>query len=76
MMQWRVDGGAIQDGSPALVDTDGVHTLETRAVDIAGNQSAWRPDTVRVDTTVPVNDTPAAPAGWLTVAVQRDRRRL
>jgi hypothetical protein len=65
-MQWRVDGGATQDGSPALVNTDGVHTLETRAVDLAGNQSAWRPDTVRVDTTVPVNDTPAAPLAWQT----------
>ena len=41
-MQWRVDGGAIQDGSPAIVDTDGVHTLETRAVDTAGNETAWR----------------------------------
>ncbi len=66
-MQWRVDGGATQDGSPALVDTDGVHTLETRAVDLAGNESLWRADTVRVDLTAPVNATPAAPAGWLTV---------
>ena len=65
-MQWRVDGGSIQDGSPAIVATDGVHTLETRAVDTAGNQTAWRPDTVRIDTTAPVNDTVAAPPPWIT----------
>ena len=65
-MQWRVDGGPIQDGSPAIVDTDGVHTLETRAVDTAGNETAWRPDTVRIDTTAPVNDTTAAPPAWIT----------
>jgi hypothetical protein len=71
-MQWRVDGGATQDGGPAIVDTDGVHTLETRAVDAAGNQTAWRADTVRVDTTNPVNDTPAAPAGWRTTPYSVD----
>jgi Bacterial Ig-like domain len=65
-MQWRVDGGAIHDGSPAVVDTDGVHTLETRAVDTAGNQTAWRSDTIRVDTTVPVNDTLEPASDWLT----------
>jgi hypothetical protein len=63
-MQWRVDGGDIHDGGPALVDTDGVHTLETRAVDVAGNDSGWRSDTVRVDLTDPTNTTPAAPSGW------------
>jgi Big-like domain-containing protein len=63
-MQWRVDGGPIQDGTPARVDTDGVHALASRAVDKAGNVSAWRTETVRVDVTAPVNDTPAAPEGW------------
>ena len=63
-MQWRVDSGDIQDGGPVVVDTDGVHTLETRAVDNAGNDSGWRADTVRVDLTDPTNSTPAAPAGW------------
>jgi hypothetical protein len=42
-----------------------VHTLETRAVDAAGNDTAWRSDPVRVDVTDPVNDTPAAPTDWL-----------
>jgi hypothetical protein len=63
-MRWRVDGGDVQDGGPAVVDTDGLHTLETQAVDVAGNESAWRSDTVRIDLIAPVDTTPAAPAGW------------
>jgi hypothetical protein len=63
-MQWRVDNGDIHDGGPAVVDTDGAHTLETRAIDLAGNDSGWRSDTVRVDVTDPANTTPAAPGGW------------
>ena len=34
-----------------IIDEDGVHTLQTRAVDVAGNASAWRDDTVSIDTT-------------------------
>jgi hypothetical protein len=67
-MQWRVDGGTIHDGGPAIVDEDGTHTLETRAVDLAGNDTAWRSDTVKIDATAPVNTTPAAPAGWRKTA--------
>ena len=67
-MQWRVDGGTIHDGDTAVVDEDGVHALETRAVDNAGRTSAWRSDTVRIDATVPVNTTPAPAAGWRKTA--------
>jgi hypothetical protein len=67
-MQWRVGDGPVQEGGPAVVDTDGVHVLSTRAVDVAGNGSAWRTGTVRVDVTDPVNDTPAPPAGWISEA--------
>ena len=67
-LQWRLDGGEVHDGGPAIVDSDGVHALETRAVDLAGNTTDWRSDTVRVDVTAPVNDTPAAPAGWRSTA--------
>jgi hypothetical protein len=63
-MQWRVDGGEIHDGGPAVVAEDGEHVLETRAVDEAGNDTDWRSDTVKVDTTAPANTTSAAPAGW------------
>jgi Bacterial Ig-like domain len=63
-LQWRLDGGTINDGGPAVIDADGEYTLETRAVDVAGNDTAWRSDTVRIDVTDPVNDTPAAPSDW------------
>jgi hypothetical protein len=63
-MQWRLDGGDIQDDGPAIVDTDGTHTLETRALDFAGNTSVWRTDTVKIDMTAPANTTPDPPAGW------------
>ncbi|HEX5618471.1 MAG TPA: Ig-like domain repeat protein [Solirubrobacteraceae bacterium] len=63
-IQWRLNGGTITDGGPAVIDADGEYTLETRAVDAAGNETAWRSDTVRVDVTDPVNDTPAASTDW------------
>jgi hypothetical protein len=66
VVQWRVDNGTIHDGGPAIVDTDGVHVLETRAVDAAGNDSGWRSDTVRIDATAPANTTPAPAGGWRT----------
>jgi hypothetical protein len=65
-MEWRLDGGDAEQGDTAVVDTDGEQLLEVRAVDGAGNASAWQGTIVRVDTTAPLNDTPAAPAGWLT----------
>jgi Bacterial Ig-like domain len=63
-MQWRVDNGPIQDGGPAIVDQDGTHALDTRALDEAGNFSTWRADTVKIDATDPVNTSAAAPTGW------------
>ena len=67
-MQWQLDAGAITDGGPAIVDTDGTHTLKTRAVDMAGNQSVWRTDTVKLDLTAPAITTPAAPTGWINTS--------
>lgn len=65
-MQWRLDGGDPEPGDTAVVDADGERLLEVRAVDGAGNATPWQGATVRVDTTAPLNDTPAAPSGWLT----------
>ena len=62
--EWRVDDGDVHTGSPALVETEGTQTLETRIVDKAGNASVWRPETVQVDTTKPVNTTPRPRRGW------------
>ena len=62
--EWRVDGGSWQPG-PVSVTADGTHTLDTRAVDAAGNVSAFRTETVKVDGTPPVNRTAAPAAHWL-----------
>jgi hypothetical protein len=63
-MEWRLDGGATQTGGPAVVDEDGSRLLEVRAVDGAGNATAWQGATVNVDTTAPLNDTPAVSSAW------------
>jgi hypothetical protein len=62
--EWRVDGGATQTGSPAVVSADGVQQLETRVVDKAGNDSGWRSETVRIDRTAPTNVTAVPSSGW------------
>ena len=67
-MEWELDGAPAQsdpEGTVVGINGDGVHTLRTRAVDAAGNISAWRTHTVRVDTVDPT-DTTAAPGGWQT----------
>ena len=61
-VQWRVNGGAITSGaSPlqAVVTGNGVQTLETRVRDVAGNASAWRSETIRIDKVMPTNTTTA-----------------
>lgn len=62
--EWRVGGGSVQTGTPAVVAAQGQQLLETRIVDKAGNASAWRSETVRVDTTKPLNTTPAVGEPW------------
>jgi hypothetical protein len=58
--QYRVDGGAwIAYSAPVAISSDGAHTLEARATDVAGNLSTSTL-TVHVDTTPPV--TTATPA--------------
>ena len=69
--QYRVDGSAFQSGAsvsipaPADHSNDGVHTVEYRSTDNAGNVEALRSATVRIDTTLPLT-TDDAPAGWRT----------
>ena len=66
-VEWRVDGGSVNADDPgalAEVSGTGTHTLETRIRDAAGNWSAWRSETVRVnaalgDTLPPVDTTTA-----------------
>jgi methionine-rich copper-binding protein CopC len=72
--QYRVDGGSFQIGTsiaipaPADHSNDGVHSIDYRSTDAAGNIESLRSATVRIDTTLPVT-TDDAPAGWRTSAV-------
>ena len=66
---YRVDGAAFQAGTsvaipaPADHSNDGVHSIEYRSTDNAGNVEALQTATVRIDTTLPTT-TDDAPAGW------------
>ena len=68
-LEYRRDGGLWQRYSENLTFTEGVHPLQTRCTDKAGNLG-WRNQTLRVDTTAPVSDimAPAASGnhGWYT----------
>jgi glucose/arabinose dehydrogenase/type 1 glutamine amidotransferase len=70
--QYRIGAGALQDyAEPFTVSGDGAHAVEFRSVDIAGNEEALRPATVRIDATPPATTaslSPSAPSG--PVAVQ------
>ena len=63
--EWRISGGPTQTGSTTAVTTEGTQTLETRIVDRAGNASAWRSESIRIDRTKPVNTTPVPAGPWL-----------
>ena len=74
---YRVDGGSFQSGTsisipaPANHSNDGVHTIEYRTTDDAGNVETLRSATVRIDTTLPTT-TDDAPTGWQHLAGHRD----
>ena len=57
------DRAAARPARPSPSPTDGEHEIETRATDFAGNTSAWRSQTLKIDQTLPV-DTTTLPAGW------------
>jgi large repetitive protein len=64
--QYKVDGGAWQNGSSFNEGVDGTHTIVFRATDVAGNTTTAAPVTVTVDRTPPVPDAsmnPASPNG-------------
>lgn len=53
-VQYRLDGGAWQNGSTATVSAEGKHAVQFQARDQAGNTSSSAPVTVQVDTTPPI----------------------
>jgi hypothetical protein len=46
------------------IATEGVHTLASRIIDVAGNASDWRTDTIGIDRTVPTLAVDCGPTGW------------
>ena len=67
-VKWRVDEGSWNTTSTAIVDGTGVHTLDTAAVDSAGNESQM-PFTVSIDNEAPVDRTQQAPVDFQSQAV-------
>jgi photosystem II stability/assembly factor-like uncharacterized protein len=55
--------------APADGTNDGVHSIEYRAVDVAGNTSATRTTRVRIDTKMPNTVVAGLPDGWTNKAV-------
>jgi hypothetical protein len=63
--QYKLDGAAAwTDGSVIPVEGDGVHQIQYRAVDEAGNAEQTNTCTVRVDATAPVT-TDDSPTTWV-----------
>lgn len=69
---YRVDGGAWQEGTQFLVDTDGKHEIEFYSVDVAGWKETGFPTPLWVDTTAP----PAPPVVWVTPADWTNHNRF
>jgi hypothetical protein len=63
---WRLDGGPFQAGRRLQITTEGTHTLQYVARDVAGNQSRLGTATLRVDANPPTAPVVTAPAGNTT----------
>ena len=63
---WKVDNGVEHSGTvsieTATVSGNGIHVLQTRVKDVAGNFSGWRSETVKIDNVAPT-DTTNLPSG-------------
>ena len=62
--EWRVDGGDAHTGTPALVETQGIADARDADRRQGRQRVAWRSETIRVDTTKPVNTTAAVTTPW------------
>src|SRR5204862_8262870 len=65
---YRIDSGAETTVSAASVVAnvtgDGNHTLYTKVMDRAGNETGFKASPINIDTTAPANQTPLPSAGW------------
>src|SRR5262249_20218530 len=71
--EYRTDGGSWQAYSTPFTLTDGVHTVDYRSTDVAGNLESYKSQQVKVDTVAPVvtltPDRTADHNGWYNHAV-------
>jgi Calcineurin-like phosphoesterase len=65
---YRTNGGPFETGTEVHLTTDGVHTVDYRSTDAAGNVEELRTETVRIDRGAPTNpslDSPSHdPGAW------------
>jgi hypothetical protein len=54
LIQYRLDGGSVTNYVNPLSLSDGIHFIDYRSVDVAGNQEALKSITVHVDRSAPV----------------------
>ena len=76
-IEYRIDGGTWlpYEDAPVVVDTDGNHQFQYRAMDLAGNLETQKTVAVKIDATAPLIDaelSPGLPAGaeWYDRAVR------
>jgi beta-glucosidase len=71
VVQVAVDGGEYAPAiAPVVISDDGVHAVEARAVDAAGNESAVQTTTVQIDRTAPVVTASKSSAYRLSLAAE------
>lgn len=67
--QYRINGGAWQTGSTVIVSTEGIHTVEAKAVGGTGLESDIASAAVKIDLTKPTATHTLSPEGWTTESV-------
>lgn len=67
--QYRIDGGGWLTGSSVQVSSEGIHTVEAKAISGAGLESNVASATVKIDMTKPTASYTLSPEGWTTEAV-------
>jgi hypothetical protein len=67
-MRWRLGASGtvneVDSGTQITISDLGVHDFQTQAVDVSGNASVWRSETLQIDTVDPTDATDAGGTGW------------
>ena len=63
-VEYKLDNGSAVLSPGVSITTEGPHKLYTRVIDTAGNESAWREDTIGIDKTVPALTVDCGQVTW------------